>query len=120
MGGGKNGPLLYKTRRPGLNWKQVHGREAAEVVKGTNRRVIVVKSPDPRIFDEAIFVLKDDYMRRGGSMDQLLEEARSAAGDYLRKHTPRRTGRKIRVPLIAAAAMVMAGIAWYALRFMGV
>lgn len=117
---GKNRPLLYKTRRPGLNWKQVHSREAAEVVKGTNRRVIVVKSPDPRIFDEAIFVIKEDYMRRGGTMEQLLEEARRAAGDYLRKHTARPPRRKVRIPMLAAAAAVVAGLAWAAVRFLGV
>lgn len=30
------------------------------MVKGVNRRVIIVPAPDPRYFDEAIFVLRSD------------------------------------------------------------
>ena len=30
------------------------------MVKGISRRVIVVKSPDPRLFEEAIFIVKKD------------------------------------------------------------
>ena len=30
------------------------------MVKGVSRRVIVVKSPDPRLFEEAIFIVKKD------------------------------------------------------------
>lgn len=120
---GKIGSRLYKRGRQGLNWKQVHSREAATVVKGTNRRVIVVKSPDPRIFDEAIFVIKEEYMKRGGSMEQMLEEARQAAGEYLRKNTaPRKFSLpgKRRNTLLAAAGAVMAGLAWAAMRFVGI
>ncbi len=122
--GAKTGARLYKKGRGGLNWKQVHSREAAGVVKGTNRRVIVVKSPDPRIFDEAIFVIKEEYMKRGGSMEQMLEEARQAAGEYLRKNTsPRKFSLlpgKRRSTLFAAAGAVMAGVAWVLARLVGV
>lgn len=120
---GKNGSRLYKRGWRGLNWKQVHSREAATVVKGTNRRVIVVKSPDPRIFDEAIFVIKEEYMKRGGSMEQMLEEARRAAGEYLKKNTsPRKFSLpgKGRSTLFAAAGAVMAGLAWVLARMVGV
>ena len=119
---GKKGSLLYKSGRHGLNWKQVHSREAATVVKGTNRRVIVVKSPDPRIFDEAIFVIKEEYMKRGGSMEQMLEEARQAAGEYLKKHTaPRKflLGKR-KNTLLAAGGALVAGIAWAAMRMVGI
>lgn len=118
--GAKTGSRLYKRGHRGLNWKQVHSREAAKVVKGTNRRVIVVKSPDPRIFDEAIFVIKEEYMKRGGSMEQMLEEARQAAGEYLKKNTsPRRFSilhPKRRNTFLAAAGAVMAGVAWVLAR----
>ncbi len=123
MGGGKKGTLLYKRGRRGLNWKQVHSREAADVVRGTNRRVIVVKSPDPRIFEEAIFVIKEEYMKRGGSMEQMMEEARQAAGEYLKKTT---AARKFSLPgrrkntLLAAAGAVMAGVTWALMRMVGV
>ena len=35
------------------------------MVKGISRRVVVVKSPDPEIFDEAIFIVRDEYLNRG-------------------------------------------------------
>ena len=120
----KTGLRLYKRGRQGLNWKQVNSREAAGVVKGTNRRVIVVKNPDPRIFDEAIFVIKEEYMKRGGSMEQMLEEARQAAGEYLRKNTASRkfslVPGKRRTTFFAAAGAAMAGLAWAVMRLVGV
>ena len=36
------------------------------MVKGISRRVIVVKSPDPRLFEEAIFIVKEEAFQRGG------------------------------------------------------
>ncbi len=30
------------------------------MVKGISRRVIVVRSPDPRFFEQAIFLMKED------------------------------------------------------------
>lgn len=53
------------------------------MVKGTNRRVIVVRSPDPKLFEEAIFVLREE----GGTRQDaglVLEQAAKAAGDYLK------------------------------------
>ena len=46
------------------------------MVKGNSRQVIVVKSPDPRLFEQAIFLLKEDAVENGGvSPRELLEEA---------------------------------------------
>ena len=113
-------PGLYKNGNAGLNWKHGHSREAAPMVKGTNRRVIVVKSPDPRIFEEAIFILKEDYIK-GSSPERLLEEARRAAGEYLQKSGFKdRVLKKARGGLLAVGAAVMAGIAWVAVRFVGI
>ena len=33
------------------------------MVKGISRQVIVVQSPDPKLFDQAIFILRDDVGR---------------------------------------------------------
>ncbi len=120
---GKNKPLLYKKGGGRLHFKQVHSREAAKtMVKGTNRRVIVVRSPDPKIFDEAIFILREDYMKGGGSLEDVLEEARRAAGDYLRKNAPasRRHRKKTFPRWLGVAVAAVAGIAWAATRFVGV
>ena len=50
-----------------LNYKQkTDNREATEVIKGVAKRVIVVKSPDPKVFEEAIFIVREDYMKTAG------------------------------------------------------
>lgn len=47
------------------------------MVKGISKQVIVVHSPDPKLFDQAIFILKDDVVENGGiTDDQLLLEAK--------------------------------------------
>lgn len=62
------------------------------MVKGISRRVIVVHSPDPRFFEQAIFLLKEDALRREGvTAQQVVQEAKEVANSYLRKHTPARS-----------------------------
>ena len=46
------------------------------MVKGISRQVIVVPSPDKKLFDQAIFILKDDAVSEGISDDALLRQAR--------------------------------------------
>ena len=43
------------------------------MVKGVSRQVIVVKSPDEKLFEQAIFILRADA--EGVSDDMLLKEA---------------------------------------------
>ena len=38
------------------------------MVKGISRRVIVVDSPDPRIFEQAIFILRNDMASGSGGV----------------------------------------------------
>ena len=53
-------------------------QEVVKMVKGISRQVIVVQSPDPKLFDQAIFILKEDAIRQGGISDEaLLKEAKS-------------------------------------------
>ena len=44
------------------------------MVKGISRQVIVVHSPDPQLFEQAIFILKDG--QQGVSDEALLKEAK--------------------------------------------
>ena len=46
------------------------------MVKGITRQVIVVQSPDKKVFEQAIFIVKEDA--REVSDDMLLQEARKA------------------------------------------
>ena len=53
------------------------------MVKGTSRRVIVVESPDPEYFEQAIFIVRNDvYERRGVTAQQVLGEACRIARGY--------------------------------------
>lgn len=62
------------------------------MVKGTSRRVVVVDSPDPHLFEQAIFILRKDALDRQGvsSKDVIAEAAEVAAhcakGMKVRQH----------------------------------
>lgn len=60
------------------------------MIKGISRRVIVVRSPDRRFFEEAIFIVREGVLgKEGVSADQVVEEARRVAEGYARKGTLR-------------------------------
>lgn len=90
------------------------------MVKGISRRVIVVRTPDPRFFDQAIFLMKEDALHQEGvTAEQVVEEARRVASGYIRR-TASRSGKLPwyeRLPrwgwllLGAAAASAMWGLA---------
>ncbi len=47
------------------------------MVKGISRQVIVLHAPDPKLFEQAIFILREDALRQGGVTDEvLMREAR--------------------------------------------
>ena len=53
------------------------------MVKGTSRRVIVVDSPDPKLFEQAIFIVRNDAFSKDGiTAQQLLGEACRIAKGY--------------------------------------
>ena len=58
------------------------------MVKGISRQVILVHSPDPKLFEQAIFILKDNAVSEGVSEEALVKEAekiiRSGAADKKR------------------------------------
>lgn len=47
------------------------------MVKGVSRQVIVVHAPEPKLFEQAIFILKDD-VGEGITDELLLKEAQQA------------------------------------------
>lgn len=58
-------------------------RYPPEVIRGTSRRVIVVRPPDNRMFQEVIFILRDEFLRSPGvTKKDLLREADCAAREY--------------------------------------
>ena len=52
------------------------------MVKGVSRQVIVVQSPDRKLFEQAIFILREDAPQQGITEEMLLREARQAARNH--------------------------------------
>lgn len=79
------------------------------MVKGVSRRVIVVDSPDPRMFEQAIFILHGDG--GGVTQQQLVDQAVRIAKNYAHTHSipPK---RRISAPLWAAIGAAVIGIVW--------
>ena len=48
------------------------------MVKGNSKQVIVVSNPDQKLFDQAIFILKDEAVGRGITDELLMKEANRA------------------------------------------
>lgn len=62
------------------------------MVKGITKRVVVVKAPIGSIFDEAIFIIRDNtFSSTDVDAEKLLREACSAADEYVKANcTPRK------------------------------
>lgn len=78
------------------------------MVKGVSRQVIVVQGPDPKLFEQAIFILKEDA--RGITDEQLMKEARQAL------RSPQREGKRRKLylygPVWACGGAVLTGLVW--------
>ena len=56
------------------------------MVKGTSRQVIVVNGTEEKLFDQAIFILRDSAVGEGVSDEALLREARGYLGISQRRN----------------------------------
>jgi len=114
----KKGIFRNKTRQKRATWEKdqhLQWEGGPPMVKGISKRIIVVKSPDPRIFEQAIFIVREDYMGQTGvSQAQLMRQARQAAGSYL--HPGAGSGGRVwpwlRGMLYASAGAAAAALAW--------
>ena len=80
------------------------------MVKGVSRQVIVVHAPEPKLFEQAIFILKDGAVGQEGVTDEaLLREARQVLhGQAERKKRP-----VYAFGLVwAAGGAMLTGLAW--------
>lgn len=80
------------------------------MVKGISRQVIVVHSPDPQLFEQAIFILKDNAVKEGITREALLKEAEKAASDG--GHLRTRRQFYMYGAVWACGGAVLTGIAW--------
>ena len=78
------------------------------MVKGISKQVIVVQSPDPQLFEQAIFILKEGVVAGGGvTEERLLLEAKKLIG-------ARNSKRNFRIfaPAWAAVGAFATGLVW--------
>jgi hypothetical protein len=76
------------------------------LVKGISRRVIVVDSPDPHIFEQAIFIVRNDAATGGGvTSQQLVDQAVRIARNYVRTHGGTVPARRFSAPMLWAALL---------------
>ncbi len=77
------------------------------MVKGISRQVIVVHAPEPKLFEQAIFILKDG--QQGVSDDVLLKEAKR----LIRMPTTQKQSlNRLYGPVWAAGGALLTAIAW--------
>ncbi|MDD6200069.1 MAG: hypothetical protein PUB93_02235 [Firmicutes bacterium] len=78
------------------------------MVKGISRQVIVVRSPDPELFEQAIFILKENAP--GVTDEELMKEANRA----LRASGSEGKKRKLYLygPVWACGGAALTGLVW--------
>ena len=77
------------------------------MVKGISRQVIVVHSPDPKLFEQAIFILKDEAVSQGVTEAALLKEAQQIVNRPAKKRRLSLYG-----PVWACGGALATGLVW--------
>lgn len=117
-------PRLNNRARKRLHWKQMEPQGGCKVIKGLTHRVIIVKSPDERYFEQAIFIIRDDLFKNGeADSDAVLKEARRIANSYVFHKAVKTKGmllKRLPAPFFAAAGAAAAGIAWLTAKLCGI
>lgn len=80
------------------------------MVKGTSRQVIVVQGAEQKLFEQAIFILKDEAVGEGITDEALLKEAQSV----IRGCDQSKRGRKLYLygSVWAAGGALCTGLVW--------
>lgn len=82
------------------------------MVKGVTRRVVVVKQPEGKLFEEAIFIIREDLLSKGGvSRQDIITEARQVAENYLMGCTEKRR-KKLPAVVFAVCGAAATGLMW--------
>ena len=90
------------------------------MVKGITRQVILVKSPDPKLFEEAIFIVKEEAMNQEGvTAEQVIRQARRAADGYLKGNRIKKSIlERFLGPIWGVGCAALASAGWYAVMFL--
>ena len=90
------------------------------MVKGLSRKVIIVKSPDSKIFEQAIFIVKDDYMMtQGADRKELMRQANEAASGYIDRVYDHKHVKLKRAFLVSASVIItlaLTAVVYFTLR----
>ena len=80
------------------------------MVKGVSRQVLVLHCPEEKLFEEAIFILKEEALRGGGiSNDDLLKEAKKLIGQ---QNASKKRGLLAYGPVWAFAGSLLTAAVW--------
>lgn len=81
------------------------------MVKGNSRQVIMVHAPETELFEQVIFILKDEAVTPGGVTDEaLLKEAKR----LIRSGNKPRRKKPVYAMVWAGAGALATGLAWLA------
>lgn len=84
------------------------------MVKGVSRQVIVVHAPEPKLFEQAIFILRDEAVGQEGITDAvLLKEAQQAL-----RSSPARRRLSAYGPVWACGGALTTGLLWLLTTFL--
>ena len=82
------------------------------MVKGLSRRVVVIKSPDPMVFEEAIFIVKDIPPGKGITQDKIVKEAQNVANQYINSNVRKNIWSKLPPQAFALIGAAVTGAVW--------
>jgi len=82
------------------------------MVKGVSRQVVVVRSLDTKLFEQAIFLIRDGAVtRQGVTEEEILRQANAAADAYLQT-TLEKQPMLLRRLLWALVGALATGMVW--------
>lgn len=88
------------------------------MVKGVTKRVIVIKSPDRRLFEEAIFFVREEALHNSGvTGDEILKQAREVADNYVRSNEKKSAFSRIPPIGFAGLGAAAAALVWAVTAF---
>jgi len=85
------------------------------LVKGISRRVVVIRSPDKRIFEEAIFIVREESVNaKSITGEMIVREAQEIADRYVRENLKKRRLPKLPPLFFTALGAIVTGCIWIA------
>jgi RNA 3'-terminal phosphate cyclase len=84
------------------------------VVKGINKRAVIIRPSDKGIFEEAIFIVRGEALgEKGLTADDIIREACRAADSYMKNSGAKQCGlSRIPPPLFMFVGAAVTAVAW--------